>query len=397
MNVIILIEAFDQLQFFEKFKKWFKKLDQYPTIITDKLSIYIILKLTSEFNICLLKEYHGKVDIPDLTTTFEILTNQFSINKAELLYSSAYACADSIIKNHENSIFFIWGGNTISALALKNVAQSYSSPMLYFDFGNYGNKIFVDLQGTNINSFIYNHYESIFDGVGNRDFKDTGTDFFCANKLKFKRNIKNINLFFLLDVFYCWINGLPFRGEVNPLKKIYMLINPSYERQKEIFLNNLDYYFIAFSHSYEIKKLKLEIPEVLKKVLFIIEEAKKRGTKVLAKFHPNEMDKSFMNSINKLENTRIFKVVNNDAIELIEQAKKVYLFNTSLSIPSILKRKDISFMSKSFFDKFDRNSLIFYLNYYLIELSIDSEGYFDDTTVERILQRLRIEQDFTIK
>ncbi len=396
MNVIILIEAFDQLQFFEKFKKWFNKLEQYPTIITDKFSIYLKLKLTSEFNICLLNEYDANFEIPDLTTTFEILTNQFSIHKAELLYRSTYACAYSIIKNHKDSIFFIWGGNTISALALKNVAESYSCKILYFDYGNYGNKIFVDLQGTNINSFIYNNYDSFFAGVGFTDFKEIRIGYSFANKLKFKRNIKNINIFFLLDVFYCWINGLPFRGEVNPLKKIYMLINPSYKKQKGIFLNNLDYYFIAFSHSFELKKLKLEIPEVLKMVLFVIEEAKKRGIKVFAKFHPKEIDKSFMNSINKLENTRIFKVVNNDAIELIEHAQKVYLFNTSLSIPSILKGKNISFMSKSFFDKFNRNSLIYYLNYYLIELSLDSQGYFDDTTVERILQRLRIEQDSTI-
>ena len=114
MNVIILIESFDQLLFFKKFKKWFEKSGIYPTIITDKLSIYINLKLTSRFNICLLDQNSVKVHVPDLNSTFEILTNQITTNKGQLLYNSVYTCSESLIKNYKNSVFFIWGGNTIN-------------------------------------------------------------------------------------------------------------------------------------------------------------------------------------------------------------------------------------------------------------------------------------------
>ena len=122
MNIIILIEAFDQLQFFKKFKKWFEKSDIYPTIITDKLSIYINLKLTSRFNICLLNQDSGKVDVPDLNSTFEVLTNQISINKGKLLYSSVYTCAESLIKNNRIAGSIYYEENEEPSVAGRNCA-----------------------------------------------------------------------------------------------------------------------------------------------------------------------------------------------------------------------------------------------------------------------------------
>ena len=45
-------------------------------------------------------------------------------------------------------------------------------------------------------------------------------------------------------------------------------------------------------------------------------------------------------------------------------------------------------LSKSFFDKFDKDSLIYYLEFYLLQLQSDNRGYFLETSVERILKRL---------
>lgn len=394
MNVIILIESFDQSQFFKKFKKWFEKSDLYPTIITDKLSIYINLKLTSKINICLLNQDKGNVDVPDLNSTFEILTNQITINNAQLLYSSVYICAESLVKSNKNSVFFIWGGTTISSFALKNVALANSTPTLYFDFGNYNDKIFVDPNGTNIDSFIYKNFELLLNYPENKDFTDDQNILLSTGGQKLR---KNINLFFLFDIFYYWISGLPFRGEINPLKKIYFLIKPFYKQQKIAPLKNISYYFIAFSHSYELKRLNLEIPDVVKRVHSIIDEAKNRKIMVYAKFHPTEIDKLFITSINELKDKNHFMIVDNDSDELIEQAIKVYLFNTSLAISCILKGKDISFLSKSFFDKFDKDCLINYLEFYLLQLQSDRRGYFLEASIERIFKRLEISQNYTIK
>lgn len=390
MNVIILIESFDQLQFFKKFKKWFEKTDTYPTIITDKLSVYFNLKLTSRFNICLLNQVSSKVDVPDLSSTFEVLTNQITITKGEILYSSVYSYAESLIQNYQNSIFFIWGGNTISSFALKNVAIVNSTPTLYFDYGNYSEKIFVDPVGTNIDSFIYKNFELVFNYPENKDFTVDQNILLSKDERRLR---KNINLFFLFDAFYSWISGLPFRGEINPIKKIYFLIKPFYIKQKIAPLKNISYYFIAFSHSYELKRLNLEFSDVVRKAHSIIDEAKNRKIMVYAKFHPSEIDKLFITSINELKDKNHFMIVDNDSDELIEQAIKVYLFNTSLAISCILKEKDISFLSKSFFDKFDKDGLINYLEFYLLQLQSDRRGYFLGTSVERIFKRLEITQN----
>ncbi|MCK7528247.1 MAG: hypothetical protein MZV64_67085 [Ignavibacteriales bacterium] len=64
--------------------------------------------------------------IPDLKSTVEIISYHFSRYKAESLYSSVYATAESLIKNNNNFVLFIWGGNTIASFALKNLSQANS-------------------------------------------------------------------------------------------------------------------------------------------------------------------------------------------------------------------------------------------------------------------------------
>lgn len=385
MNIVILIEAIDQLNFFIKFKKWLETSSINPSIITDKLSIYIKLKINTRFNIHLV-EKHGNIHtVPDLDKSYEILTTQFSKTEAKLHYSAVYFCAESIILNNKNLIIFIWGGNTIASIALKNVAQHNSIPTLFFDFGNYDNKIFVDPIGTNIDSFFYNNFELVYKYVDVKSIKHNSINLSLTKEQTSK---KNLNLFFFLDILYCWKSGLPFRGEKNPLKKLYDLLDSVFLKQKMIILKKNSFYLIAFCHSFELKRLGIAISDVVKKVTTIIEDANAKNFKVYAKFHPNESDKFFRSEMEKLINKNCFMIVNTQNVDLIEQASKVYLFNTSLAIPCILKEKDISFLSESFFDKFNKQSLIYFLNFYLIELKNDPQGYFMETSINRIFKKL---------
>ena len=310
-----------------------------------------------------------------------------------MLYSSVYTAAELLIKNDNDTVLFIWGGNTIASLALRNLSQENSVPALFFDFGNYDDKIFVDPYGTNIDSFIYNKFELLFNSFeSNSITNDLNLSLFTAKQ----RFYKKLNLLFFFDIVYNWATGLPFRGEINPFRKIHYLIIAFYSKEIIVPLIKDKFYFIAFSHSYEIKRLEIGIPDVVRKVTSVIDEAKNKGRMVFAKFHPSEIDKSFIKSINRLENVKVFKIVDNDSSELIEKAEKIYLFNTSLSIPAILKSKSVIFMCKSFFDKFNKDSLQYYLDLYLLKLQVDTYGNFQDTSVESILKRLEITRNYKI-
>lgn len=390
MNAIILIESHQQLIFFKKFKNYFKTENRKAIILTDKLSIYIILKLTPVFKIHLIEKRGKKIIVPDLKATVECITNRFSKNKAELLYRSVYGTAELFIKKDNNFVLFIWGGNTIGSLALKNLSQSNSIPALFFDFGNYKDKIFVDPYGTNIDSFIYNNYELVLNSYYNNIITD---DINFSYRRVRHRFTKMLNVLFFFDVVHSWITGLPFRGEKNVIKKLYNKTKLLSKKQNNVVLTQNKFYFIAFSHSYEIKKLNLTFLEVVKGVNSIIADAKNKGIMVLAKFHPDEIDRDFLNIVDKLQTNNVFKIVYNDANELIEKAKKVYLYNTSLAIPALLKDKDIMFMCKSFFDKFSKSTLYYYLDFYLIKLDMDNKGFFLKESVDEIFNRLEFSKN----
>ena len=394
MNVIILIESIDQLNFFKKFKNYFQRTNKNSIVITDKLSIYLAVKTDLLFEVILLKKQKIQDNIPDLNSTVEVVKNQFSRHKCELIYSSVCLSADALIKNCKNLVFFVWGGNTIAATAIKNTAKINSIDVLFFDYGNYDNRIFIDPCGINIDSYVYNNFELV---LKNYETKTAISDLKILVKTGNKKNKINLNFYFFLDLIFSWVRGLPFRGEKNPLKKIHYLAKKMLHKQRTKTLITDKFYFIAFAHSYEINKLNLKIPNVIKQLEVIIDEARLNNLVVLAKFHPDETDDIFMRSIFRLEKQKNFSIVDYDAVELIEKAERVYLYNTSLAITAILHGKEIFFMCKSFYDKFDKNSLIYFLKYYLLDLKIDSCNNFLDASVNAIFKRLEITQNNKIE
>lgn len=383
MAIITIIESEHELTFFKCFLKWTEAKRHGLIMITDKPSIYLKAKSQFAIDAVLLKRKNGDGVVEELHNTVEVIIDKMTIADAEIIYHSMWYSVLSMMNKYPDSLLCAWGGNTIASRVLKNIAKRYSLPILFFDNGNYPGKLFVDTQGTNRESFIYHHL-SILNTL-NQGNDDT-VKIQKRNAIQFT---KNTNYMFLMDILFSLFWRLPFRGNRNLITKLRYYRKPYHHRFIVPFdIANSRYYFIALSHSYEIKKLKLNNETLVEKIAGIELQAKMIGLDVVLKFHPRENDREFVDSIVQTISTTTTKIVDLNGGDLVKNADKIYLCNTSLAIEAIINGKTCEYIVSSFYENFNIDLLKRYISGYLISMELDEEGYFSTETMDHIWQQL---------
>lgn len=254
----------------------------------------------------------------------------------------------------------------------KYLCERYEScRKLYFEVGNFPNRMFVDPKGVNAKSTAF------FDKIkANEKYHS----FSYAKLMEEKKAQPPQAKLTIQDKLFSWffnllgiiLLGYPYTKFESPICKGKMFISSKLSKilmkkyqtitEKEI----SDFIFVPLQVSSDTQ------------ILFnsdidndgLIENAIATGSPVIIKFHPAERN---FNSIRNIylkyrKHEDVYFASSIDTPTLIDKCKSVFSINSNVGLEAILQQKEVKFLGRTIYSDFDFVTAVTYLKDFLVEL-----------------------------
>lgn len=370
-TVVLYIDVMERYHFFKKFFNPLSVLYN-PYIITGRLSIYFLCRLHG-VKVLLLKNISSDCK-PNklLENSLSVLNHYHTKREAEYIFCAIQSQLSTLHKELSIESFFVWNGSTTIAKAIGDFAKQYKVKTYFFEISNLGNKIFVDRQGVNAQSYLYEHPDLL-------DMVEVSDEAFFEWKEKWKKDLSNpkqvknttkVPLSFFIDLIGFYISNAlreDRRGPFDIIKKKFFLKNSLSEIELSKNLPE-EFLFLAMQVSDDSQLILNSDVDNLQALGLAIDFTKKEGIKLVVKLHPAEASLSFIEHIKKEADKSFFILSNRSTKELIKKAKKIIVINSTVGIEAMINEKEVIVLGRALYDKFDYKRLKSYILNYLIDI-----------------------------
>ena len=258
---------------------------------------------------------------------------------------------------------------------MSDFCRKYSIKTTFFEIANFPSKLFVDKQGVNAQSFLYHHPEVLDNLEIDEESYDEWLESYKSDKKNIVKQAKNksiIQFQMLLDYFGYYFMGAAREDYRNPLvvikNKLSNRVQTTYE---EVDLND-PYIFFPLQVSND-SQILLNSEYNNQDVIKILIE-KYHDKRILLKIHPAEPSKTFIREVSMLiKEYPNMKLVANNTKDLIVNAQKVVVINSTVGLEALLLQKDVEIYGRAIYNHFNTYRLKAYIQKYLINID-----YFND-------------------
>lgn len=398
MKKILVVTTFNNhFHFFYRLSQTLIRFGFETHFLTNKYSIFLEAQKLDRKIYLLTNERRVFPDI-NVMRSFEVAAGSITTTRANLITSSVWSKLEVLNRINNYEYIFLWGGVRLIELTSSEFAFRNNIKALFFELGNFPNKVFVDPKGTNARSLLaekpavldnmnidlekFNKWrtEYIAKSLSSHSVPQSGS----AAGVEYKKN--------LLDSF-----GFKFRKLIQNEalitkeklvgKYLRKVIKLDYD---QIDLDKTDYLFFpmqVYKDAQLILNSKIGNLEALKLANSIASE---KGLKLLVKPHPGEVEFGFIKKVNVLKNDLGFRFVNNNTIELIHKSREVLTINSTVGLQAKILNKPVTCFGKAFYDKFDEKRLAAYIQSYLIDADFWNDNKIDLSSAEQIIKRAEL-------
>lgn len=398
MKKILVITTFNNhFHFFRRLQNVLKQFQYEMHFLTNK---YSIIREAGEDDL-IIEPFEKDVATSneiEVENSFEVAANfidkKLAVNIANVVWKKLETC----YAKFDYDYIFMWGGvrlieNTASEFASRNNIKT-----LFFELGNFPNKIFVDPKGTNARSFLavdstvllslpydissFNNWKNNYiqeslkqhsvpqsKSAVNVEYSKNVFDLIGFSIKNFLKTEPILTKEKLIGKYLRDFIKLNF-DEIDILKTNYVFFPMQVNKDAQLILNS--------------KVGNLEALETANQL------ANEKGLKLLVKPHPGEVEFGFIKKVNKLKEKLGFAFVNNNTIELIQNAKEVITINSTVGLQAKILNKKITCLGKSFYQNFDEQMLAAYIQSYLIDADFWNDKPISMETVEQIFERAKL-------
>ncbi len=351
-NLVIYVDSVNRAMFFEGFINYFKKYGINYKFLTNKLSVYKIIK--DKTNVILLKNLNAdikKVDYSFLEKSLSVLNNYHS-------FKEAIQIANDVWDNLENlkiDMIWIWNGTTTIERSLKQFAIENNIKTKFFEISNIENRVFIDPQGISGESILLNHPEILdkFD-YNEEDFLKWRENY--KNRKNTKTKLKsNIPSYAYLDLLGYKFFNLIREDKRNPLNLIKQRFFNNFIKLPFDEINLYKKYILAPLQVGNDSQVKLFSKFKNKDLIeYSLELARKQNALLYIKPHPREEDINEIKIIEKFLKEKDVFLVDGDLYGLIESAYKVVVNNSTVGLESKIFDKDVVVLGDAYYKYFDK-------------------------------------------
>lgn len=400
MNITIFVVARDKAKFFLRVAE--NLIPKHKIIfITTKYSTYRFLQNKSNYEIHMLQNFiYDEVnsqfnEFVDEAIQMDVETNFISKKVARKQFILLADGFQNYFKQYRVDKLIIWNGSMLQGFTASLVAGKQGIEKIFFEIGNFPNKIFMDTQGVNAKSSLMNRDLTICEEC---DLSEIEKFLDAHKRVKEEAHIvpqskkhKENKLYLLWDSFYNIFSKYPI---VEKERKLIDYIEYIFPRKKVSIdydkVNYKDMNYILFplqvsTDSQIIRNSDFSLEESINKALDIAQQA---GLNLIIKPHPAEHNKKIIEKIQKLQQSsnKIY-LVNENTYLLIKFAKKVITINSTVGIESLIYYKHTEVIGRAFYKKYceadlkkeiDKNMLNKFLYNYFFNILLDGDFFKND-------------------
>ncbi|GHB09880.1 capsular polysaccharide export protein, LipB/KpsS family [Salinicola rhizosphaerae] len=329
---------------------------------------------------------------------FSILTGRLTYAQACRVYSGFFDFIEREQPKHGWDLYILPSGRLASQSALADYARANGIDLLYTGYGNIGNKTFADPQGTDMQSYLYQHVEVLDEfSVDLEAFRAWKRDYTAARMKKHvigqarKLDLKTVFQKFV-QVMSCRVEAiLGYAGEnaygfdeLNKLKKA-----------DDVALDAMDwetpYLFFPMQVSTDAQIiLNYHKESVIDGLKDAIAMAREKGLKLVIKPHPAEINQAIPSILSKLRQEHGFLIVNENTFQLLDRAVEAVTINSTVGLEAKLLDKPVTFLGNTFYAQFSERRLAAYIGHYLVDEDYFQDTPFSEANFAKLMDRARL-------
>lgn len=384
MTILIYVDNYERLHFFLKLAR---VIDHQVIMITNKLSVY--RQIPKQYRKYLIRSVkYNSLSSPQPINplkTLSVVAGYHTQEQANQIYQEVTNFVSELYSNTKFEHVFIWNGSTTFGWALRDFCRKYSIETTFFEIANFPSKLFADKKGVNAQSYLYEHPE-ILDSLGiDEQAYDKWLQEYKSDKKSIVKQAKNrskIKYEMLLDYFgYCCMGVIreDFRNPLIVIKN--KLSNRIQNRYEEVDLGK-PYIFFPLQVSNDSQILLNSDYNNQEVIQALIDKYKDK--RILLKIHPAEPSKAFIREVSTLiKEYPNMKLVGNNTKDLIVNAQKVVVINSTVGLEALLLQKEVEIYGRAIYEHFNEYRLKAYIQKYLINID-----YFNDEINRDEVKRL---------
>lgn len=398
MKKILVITTFNNhFIFFRRVQTALHQLNFETHFLTNKYSI-LREGLRDNHKIeALIMKNAAHADI-NINNSFEVAANFIDEKSATKIANCVWSKLESSFTKTNYDYIFMWGGVRLIEQTTSIFAEQNKIRTLFFELGNFPNKIFVDPKGTNARSLLADNSEILLSFPRNDvKFNDWKKNYIqvslrkhsvpqssSAEKVEYTKNIYDLFGF----TFKNFLKTEPvLTKEKLTGKYLRNFIKLNYD---EIDIQRTDYIFFPMQVNKDAQLILNSRVGNLEALQIASHMATEKGMKLLVKPHPGEVEFGFIKKVNRLKEKLGFAFVDYNTIELIKNAEEVITINSTVGLQAIIMDKKITCLGKSFYQDFDEQMLASYIQSYLVEADFWNDNPISIETAGKILERAEL-------
>lgn len=327
-----------------------------------------------------------------MNKAIEVLTHQYTIDQAEKLYSAAWQQLGRL-PVAKLAYFFIWNGNKIADLAMKNYAAAHDIKTLFFEISNVKGKLFVDPEGTNAQSLLYRNKAILRNFEVTREDYDEWKTAYLKDKYSQKTvpQAKHKKLFHAVkrtldDRFgYYFHHGAARKSILLGKVKAYLHQNPHYKTTEKFKKNS--YVFFPLQVSSDTQILINGNTDLIGAISYSLSKAEGWHKALVIKPHPAEKNPASLDFIMKLVNDHKAEITGGNTFKLIEDSYKTITINSTVGLEAKILQHPVEVIGKALYENFDEKDIERYVEGYLINLDYFGSGDVPADKLQQILAR----------
>lgn len=396
MNITIFAIFKDKAKFFIRVANGFEG-EHNVTFITTRYHSYRIIKQAG-YKVHMLQEFiKDEINIDEFQS-FEDEAILMDVKAGFLSEKRAKKQFGLLAKGFKNYFatqkvdkFILWNGSMLQGFTASIVADSFKLKKLFFEVGNFPNKIFVDEKGVNAKSSLMDRDLTVCENYDEEKILN-----FLEEHKRSKETVhivpqavkkRNFNTHLVFDLIYNIFSKYPIvESDKSTFSKIK---NKIFSKKFEFNYDNIDYKnesYILFPLQVSIDSQILRNSDIgLKEAIEIaLDEAKKENLKLLIKPHPAEQNEDIIKYIEsiKKDNENVL-LVNENTYLLIKHSQKVITINSTVGIESLMYYKPTIILGRAFYKKYcsrifvNKNDTQVFLYQYLFNI-LNNGNYFNN-------------------
>ncbi|WP_449545833.1 capsular polysaccharide export protein, LipB/KpsS family [Lelliottia amnigena] len=374
----ILVDDIVKAGFFSCFKR-----NNNVIFITNKFSCFLYLKINTCNKVIFLfrpnnLKCDGDINAERLSKTISVLNKRQTLDDARKNYKAVNRALQSKLSGMINNsdLLIVFNGNHATAIATVDFFTGFRAKVLYAEISNLPNKMVFDPEGVNAQSILYRKPEVLdtLEEVSDTQHAEWINAYIAYKENPIPQSKISIPTYFMLaidDVFTRIFKIFIKEDSLSFVDKCRMFRTKFKSRKILNFAANADlkekYVFFPTQVTSDTQlRINSDIDNI-NAINVILEREEKIS--IYVKIHPAESNLDTISYFIELAKEKRIILVNNNTIELIKNAQRVYTINSTVGLEALIFEKDLIVLGRAIYSNFDSRRLKIYIHRYLMDFN----------------------------